>query len=96
MNPPRQIKVMSSDAIAINNELLSKRDFSSAIPLLVVEKGRGNAMNALTSVKYQGETYTVPAESDSYTREVLNIVSQLLTLNKVPGSIPASPAVLIK
>lgn len=96
MNPPRQIKVMSSDAIAINNELLFKRDFSSAIPLLVVEKGRANTRNALTSVKYQGETYTVPAESDSYTREVLNIVSQLLTLNKVPGSIPASPAVLIK
>jgi len=96
MNPPRQIKVMSSDAIAINTELLFKRDFSSAIPLLVVEKGRGSSSNALTSVKYQGETYSVPAQSDSYTREVLNIVSQLLTLNKVPGSIPASPAVLIK
>ena len=96
MNPPRQIKVMSSDAIAINNELLFKRDFSSAIPLLIVEKGSGNTGNALTSVKYQGEIYTVPAKSDSYTREVLNIVSQLLTLNKVPGSIPASPAVLIK
>jgi hypothetical protein len=96
MNPPRQIKVMSSDAIAINNELLFKRDFSSAIPLLVVEKGRGISSKALTSVTYQGETYSVPAQSDSYTREVLNIVSQLLTLNKVPGSIPASPAVLIK
>jgi hypothetical protein len=96
MDPPRQVKVMSSDAIAINNELLFKRDFSSAIPLLVVEKGRGSSLNALSSVKYQGETYTVPAESNSYSREVLNIVSQLLTLNKVPGSIPASPAVLIK
>lgn len=96
MNPPRQIKVMSSDAIAINNELLFKRDFSSAIPLLLVEKGGGSSSKALTSVTYQGETYSVPAQSDSYTREVLNIVSQLLTLNKVPGSIPASPAVLIK
>ncbi len=96
MDPPRQIKVMSSDAIAINNELLFKRDFSSAIPLLIVEKGRGSSSNALTSVKYQGEKYNVPAESNSYSREVLNIVSQLLTLNKVPGSIPASPAVLIK
>ena len=96
MDPPRQVNVMSSDAIAVNNELLFKRDFSSAIPLLIVEKGRGSSSNALTSVKYQGEKYTVPAESNSYSREVLNIVSQLLTLNKVPGSIPASPAVLIK
>ena len=96
MDPPRQVNVMNSDAIAVNNELLFKRDFSSAIPLLIVEKGRGSSSNALTSVKYQGEKYTVPAESNSYSREVLNIVSQLLTLNKVPGSIPASPAVLIK
>ena len=96
MDPPRQIKVMSSDAIAINNELLFKRDYSSAIPLIVVEKGSASSSNALTSVKYQGEKFTVPATSNSYSREVLNIVSQLLTLNKVPGSIPASPAVLIK
>lgn len=96
MDPPRQVNVMNSDAIAVNNELLFKRDFSSAIPLLIVEKGRGSSSNALTSVKYQGEKFTVPASSNSYSREVLNIVSQLLTLNKVPGSIPASPAVLIK
>ncbi len=96
MDPPRQVNVMSSDAIAVNNELLFKRDFSSAIPLLIVEKGRGSSSNALTSVTYQGEKFTVPASSNSYSREVLNIVSQLLTLNKVPGSIPASPAVLIK
>jgi hypothetical protein len=87
---------MSSDAIAINNELLFKRDYSSAIPLIVVEKGSASSSNALTSVKYQGEKFTVPTASNSYSREVLNIVSQLLTLNKVPGSIPASPAVLIK
>ncbi|MDN3988593.1 hypothetical protein [Zwartia vadi] len=92
-DPPRQIKVMNSDAIALNPNLIN--DTSSAIPLFIVEKGRGVG-KAMASVSYQGETYYVPAESNSYTREVLTLLSQLLTLNKVPGSIPPSPAVLIK
>lgn len=92
-NPARQITVMNSDAIELNPNLID--DTSSGIPLFVVEKGRGIGKR-LTSVTYQGETYFVPADSNSYTREVLTLLSQLLTLNKVPGSIPASPAVLIK
>jgi hypothetical protein len=91
--PARQIKVMNSDAISLNPSLIN--DTSSAIPLFVVEKNKRSA-NSLATVTYQGETYSVPAESNSYTREVLVLLSQLLTLNKVPGSIPASPAVLIK
>lgn len=92
-NPARQIKIMNSDAIALNPALIN--DTSSAIPLFVVEEGRSGG-KALTTVSYQGTTYSVPADSNSYTREVLTLLSQLLTLNKVPGSIPASPAVLIK
>ena len=92
-DPAKMIKVMNSDAIALDPTLIN--DTSSAIPLFIVEEGR-SAGKALTSVTYQGTTYSVPAESNSYTREVLTLLSQLLTLNKVPGSIPASPAVLIK
>lgn len=92
-DPARQIKIMNSDAIALNPSLIN--DTSSAIPLFVVEEGRKTG-KSLTTVSYQGTTYTVPADSNSYTREVLTLLSQLLTLNKVPGSIPASPAVLIK
>jgi len=92
-DPARQIKVMNSDAIALNPSLINDR--SSAIPLFIVNKDR-SVGKSLTSVTYQNETYTVPSDSNSYTREVLTLLSQLLTLNKVPGSIPASPAVLIK
>ena len=92
-DPARQIKVMNSDAIALNPSLIN--DTSSAIPLFIVNKDR-SVGKSMTSVTYQNETYTVPSDSNSYTREVLTLLSQLLTLNKVPGSIPASPAVLIK
>jgi len=94
--PKTQIRVLNSDEIAQNPKLLDDPLSSAALPLLVVQKGSNISGKALTSVSYQGETFTVPAESNSYSRQVLTMVSQLLTLNKVPGAIPASPAVLIK
>lgn len=93
-DPPRHIKVVNSDDFALKPDL---RFDSHAVgyPLLIVDKGNTPG-KVLTSVRYQGDTYGVPADSQSYTRQVLALVSQLLTLNKVPGSIPSSPAVLIK
>lgn len=67
----------------------------AALPLFVVKKG-ATIQDPLMSVKYQGDNYSIPADSSSFTRQVLVLVSQMLTLTKVPGSIPVSPAVLIK
>lgn len=66
-------------------------------PMFVVNKGSTSGPT-LMSVKYQGETYSIPKDDDfsSYTNLVLVMLSQMLTLTKVPGSIPASPAVLIR
>lgn len=94
--PKTLIKVLNSDEISRNPKLLEDESMATALPLFVVQKGSNTTGKALTSVTYQGETYSVPADSNSYTRQVLSMVSQLLTLNKVPGAIPASPAVLIK
>jgi hypothetical protein len=47
-------------------------------------------------INYQGETYSIPMENNGYSPLVINILSQLVNLNKGVGSIPASPAVLIK
>lgn len=94
--PKTLVKVLNSDEISRNPKLLEDESKATALPLFVVQKGNNITGKALTSVTYQGETYSVPADSNSYTRQVLSMVSQLLTLNKVPGAIPASPAVLIK
>ena len=93
-DPPQLIKVLNSDQFAKNPSMRYDPN-ATAYPLLIVNKDRSSG-STLTSVNYQGATYNVPADSASYTRQVLTIVSQLLTLNKVPGSIPSSPAVLIK
>ena len=64
-------------------------------PLLLVAKGPMKSA-PLATVKYQGENYSIPKDSVSYSNQVLVLVSQMLTLTKVPGAIPLSPAVLIR
>jgi hypothetical protein len=66
------------------------------MPLFVVEKNSTNPGNTLSTVVYDGVTYTIPGSNNGYTTMVMNILTQLLTLNKVSGTIPPSPAVLIR
>lgn len=63
--------------------------------VLVVEKNAaGPYFASIRSL--DGNRYSIPAANNGYSTQVLNLVSQLLTLNKVAGSVPPSPAVLIK
>ena len=67
------------------------------IPLLIVNKGRqGAGEQTIASVVYFGETYTVPLNDNGYSAVVFDLLSLLVTMNKIPGSIPASPGILIK
>lgn len=63
--------------------------------ILVVRRGAA-AERALASVDYEGERYRVPAQDNGHSTLTLNLLAQLLTLNKIPGAVPASPAVLIR
>jgi hypothetical protein len=56
----------------------------------------GSTSKSISVVNYAGSTYSVPRDSASWTKDVLVTLTELLTLTKVPGAIPASPAVLIK
>ncbi len=91
----RMITVVDSEKIAPNSTL--EQILAQSKPLFVVKKGASSG-ESLMSVTYQGTTYSVPREDNnaSYTNQVLVMLSQMLTLTKVPGSIPLSPAVLIK
>ena len=62
----------------------------------IFEVAKNDRARSITSVRYEGEIYSVPSDTKSWTRDVLVTLSQLLTLNKVPGSIPPSPSVLVK
>ena len=89
------VKVVDSQHVVANSTM--EQILAKAKPLFVVKKGASSS-DSLLSVTYQGETYSIPRENnnDSNTNQVLVMLSQMLTLTKVPGSIPLSPAVLIK
>jgi hypothetical protein len=92
---PRIIKIVDSSRMTASTSMADI--MAEAKPLFVVKKGTDSG-NALMSVKYQGTNYYVPKDdgNSTYTNQVLVLLSQMLTLTKVPGSIPVSPAVLIK
>ncbi len=90
-NPPKIISIKTNRDPAL---IGAKNTSTPAYPIFDVAKN--DRSKSITSVKYEGDTYSVPSDTRSWTRDVLVTLSQLLNLNKVPGSIPASPAVLIK
>ena len=65
------------------------------VPLFIVQKNQ-RMPDPLMSLAYRGDTYSLPNHSESFTKEVMVLLSQLLTLNKISGSIPPSPSVLVK
>jgi hypothetical protein len=92
---PKIIKVKNSDLFASNPASIHDlNDDASSLPLFEVFKNN-QSIRPIAAVKYRGSTYSIPADRTSRSREVLVLLSEILTLSKVPGSIPASPAVLI-
>lgn len=64
-------------------------------PLFKLYKN-ANLKNAVASVTYKGDTYQIADEDQSYTKSVLEFMSSLLAVSKIPGSIPPSPAVIVR
>ena len=63
--------------------------------ILLVKTG-GYAGSVFSQVEYEGVTYIIPAENSGYSTKTISILTGLLAMDKVPGSIPQSPTVLIK
>lgn len=73
------------------------KDQWEEIPLIVVNKGStGFGEQTIASVVYFDQAYSVPLENNGYSAVVFDLLSLLVTMNKIPGSIPASPGILVK
>lgn len=74
----------------------SKLELSDELsPLFVIQTGSPRE-RVVASIGYDGTEFYVPTQNSGYSVYVINLLSQLVNLLKIPGSIPASPAVLIK
>ena len=47
-------------------------------------------------VTYKGVTYSISDNDESYSKDVMEFMSTLVTVSKIPGAIPASPAVVVR
>ena len=66
-------------------------------PLIVVKCDESPSGGLpLATVSYRGRSCHVPAQGSGHSAQVLQMLSLLATLSKVPGAIANSPAVLIK
>jgi hypothetical protein len=90
---PTIVKIFNPEALEAKPNSTAE-DFPP-VPLFIVHKNQRLA-NTLTALEYRGATYSIPDDSNSFSKEVMVLLSQLLTLNKISGSIPPSPAVLVK
>jgi hypothetical protein len=90
---PTIVKIFNPEALEAKPNS-TVEDFPP-VPLFIVHKNQRLA-NTLTALEYRGATYSIPDDSNSFSKEVMVLLSQLLTLNKIAGSIPPSPAVLVK
>ncbi len=64
--------------------------------LLVVGKNDPAGKSFASIKNLDGDVYSIPSESNGYSPMVIRIISQLLSLNKIPGSIPTSPGILLR
>jgi hypothetical protein len=79
-------------------ELTNNRKVGQSNPyaLLVVNKNSPQAKNFAYVKDIEGNIYSIPSENNGYSPMVIKIISSLLSLNKIPGSIPSSPGILVR
>ena len=64
--------------------------------LLIVRKNSADGRTFASVKNLDGDIYSIPSEENGYSPMVIKIISQLLSLNKIPGSIPTSPGILLR
>ncbi len=93
-NLPDPIKVTLKPIEGTRNR---KRGESDQYTLLVVRKNP-DAMTETYAVAEgaYGDGYAIPRENNGYSPVVIDVLSQMIVLNKIAGSIPQQPAVLVR
>ncbi|MBU3606984.1 hypothetical protein [Polynucleobacter nymphae] len=89
-NPPYLVTLLPTE-----DTIAKKTNESNRYALFVVNRNK-NGKTFSTMDALDDNTYSIPRENNGYSTLVINILSQFQALAKSPGSIPSSPAVLIK
>jgi hypothetical protein len=69
---------------------------SNQFALLVVNKDKLSGKSFASVEALDGSQYSISSENNGYSPTIIKLLAQFMTLQKIPGSIPVSPTVLIK
>ncbi|QWD86073.1 hypothetical protein AOC19_04230 [Polynucleobacter asymbioticus] len=69
--------------------------YQNNLPFFKVYKNE-SIKNSVATVKYKGVTYSIADDDGSYSKDVMEFMSTLVTVAKIPGAIPPSPAVIVR
>ena len=67
------------------------------IPILVINRNVPMSPNeSLISTRFLGELFSIPLKNSGYSTQIFDLLSVMVIMNKIPGSIQAPPGVLIR
>lgn len=69
---------------------------SNEYALFVVSKNQSISRPFSSIEGLDGDVYSIPSTNNGYSPLTIKLLSQFMSLQKIPGSIPASPSVLLK
>lgn len=93
----KQLKSGNTEFVSVPSDqgtLVGDATRNVLTPILMVEQKIPTKKIAV--VDYDDEIYAVPQVNNGFSSATMNILSQLVNICKVSGSIPPSPAVLVK
>jgi len=91
-NKPFLVSIESTDYSAIRHYYSTK---PLTVPLFKVYKNK-NINDSICTIYYRGNSFSISDDNESYTKSVVEFMATLLTISKTAGSIPSSPAVLVR
>lgn len=91
MHPEREILISPSQTDLQTTFAV----YNKPTPLFKIYRNEPS-IPAATKVTYKGNTYSIAADDATHSKIVLEYISTLLTFSKVPGSIPPSPAIIMR
>jgi hypothetical protein len=69
---------------------------SNQYALLVINRNADQKRSFASYEALDGNVYTIPRANNGYSSIIIDMLTQFQTLAKVPGSVPPSPAVILR
>jgi hypothetical protein len=89
---PSNLLMLPPTPITFNKKVGQSKRYA----LFVINKNNSTPRSFASVKTVDGDLYEIPGDNNGYSPMVMDILSQLLILSKIPGSIPPSPGILIR